>query len=145
MESLLKSYSDKTYSHAPLATHKGTVIAFAQDQNCQIYHAVFDHKGNYLDVECWPPDPIPLHFPTEIERVGYSLIGVTAMPQVKIGTQTEASLHLNTEDIDPFLSTTARLTAPACFRVYSDNKYIYVFRQSIYSHVGAWLSLHDVY
>ena len=35
------------------------------------------------------------------------------------------------EEIDPFYSTTARLTADASFQVLSDGKFIYLFRQSI--------------
>ncbi len=54
------------------------------------------------------------------------------MPTVKKGTRTEDKPeNLNADEIDDFLSTTARQTADAPFQVLSDDQYIYVFRQSI--------------
>ncbi|MGD1701697.1 LamG-like jellyroll fold domain-containing protein [Dapis sp. BLCC M229] len=54
------------------------------------------------------------------------------MPTVKKGTRTEDKPeNLNLDEIDEFLSTTARLTADAPFQVLSDDQYIYIFRQSI--------------
>ena len=54
------------------------------------------------------------------------------MPTVKKGTRIEDEpQNLTIDEIDNFLSTTARLTADAPFQVLSDGQYIYVFRQSI--------------
>ena len=136
-QQLIKSYADKVYTYTATVSHRGTIVAFALDDQRRIYYAVLDmsrpdtQKGE-LDVKYWPEDPKELYFPNEIEQVGYSIVGVTAMPLVKQGSRLEAkpgSLH--PEEVDGFLSTTARLTASAPFQVFSDNKHIFVFRQSL--------------
>ena len=107
------------------------------DENRRIYYAVLnlneqdDTKGP-LDVNYWPGNPSELDFTNEISRVGYAIIPPTQMPTVakESGEEVEAGT-LTDDEIDPFLSTTARLTADAPFRVISDNQYIYLFRQSI--------------
>ena len=136
-DNFLKSYEDKTYKHPTLVRHKGTVIAFAMDNERRIYYTVLDlsdsdeNKGP-IDVEYWSKNPSPLHFANEIGQVGYGLVGATRMPTVKKGTLTEDKPeNLNLDEIDEFLSTTARLTADAPFQVLSDDQYIYLFRQSI--------------
>ncbi|NEP89362.1 MAG: hypothetical protein F6K18_22400 [Okeania sp. SIO2C2] len=136
-DNFLKSYEDKTYKHPTLVRHKGTVIAFAMDNEQRIYYTVLDlsdsdeNKGP-IDVEYWSKNPSKLHFSHEIGQVGYGLVGATRMPTVKKGTQTEDKPeNLNLDEIDDFLSTTARLTEDAPFQVLSDDQYIYVFRQSI--------------
>ncbi|NEQ76762.1 MAG: hypothetical protein F6K23_29315 [Okeania sp. SIO2C9] len=136
-DNFLKSYEDKTYKHPTLIRHKGTVIAFAMDNERRIYYTVLDlsdsdeNKGP-IDVEYWSKNPSPLHFANEIGQVGYGLVGATRMPTVKKGTLTEDKPeNLNLDEIDEFLSTTARLTADAPFQVLSDDQYIYLFRQSI--------------
>ena len=136
-QQLIKSYSDKTYKYTATVNHRGTVVAFTMDDQRQIYYAVLDmgrtdaQKGE-LDVNYWPEDPQALQFPSEIEQVGYSIVGATPMPLVKKGGRLEAELGtLRPEEIDIFLSTTARLTADAPFQVFSDNKHIFVFRQSL--------------
>ncbi|AOX00100.1 hypothetical protein BJP34_12170 [Moorena producens PAL-8-15-08-1] len=136
-DNFLKSYEDKTYKHPTLVRHKGTVIAFAMDNERRIYYTVLDlsdsdeNKGP-IDVEYWSKNPSPLHFANEIAQVGYGLVGATRMPTVKKGTRTEDKPEkLNADEIDDFLSSTARLTADAPFQVLSDDQYIYVFRQSI--------------
>ncbi|NEO36831.1 MAG: hypothetical protein F6J90_11140 [Moorea sp. SIOASIH] len=138
-DNFLKSYEDKTYKHPTLVRHKGTVIAFAMDDERRIYYTVLDlsdsdeNKGP-IDVEYWSKNPSPLYFSNEIAQVGYGLVGATRMPTVKKGTRTEDKPEkLNLDEIDDFLSTTARLTADAPFQVLSDDQYIYVFRQSIAS------------
>ncbi|WP_287521350.1 LamG-like jellyroll fold domain-containing protein [Okeania sp. SIO2C2] len=80
----------------------------------------------------WPGNPSKLNFTNEISRVGFAIIPPTQMPTVakESGEEVEAGT-LTDDEIDPFLSTTARLTADAPFRVISDNQYIYLFRQSI--------------
>ncbi len=134
-EKLIRTYSDRQYCHTTMVNHKGTVIAFAMDENRHIYYAVLDisqqDKG-FLDVNYWPEDPQLLLFPSEVEQVGYSIAGTTAMPVVKRGSTIEAtSEEIQPEEMDLFLSSTARLTANAPFQVISDNKHIFVFRQSI--------------
>lgn len=85
-----------------------------------------------LDINYWPDNPSPLPFGKEIVQVGYGIIDPEMMPTVKKGTsQAVAPEKLRPEEIDPFLSTTARFTADAQFQVLSDNQYIYLFRQSI--------------
>lgn len=136
-DSLLKTYTDKVYRHTTLVSHKGTVIAFAMDQHRQIYYAVLaleqaDGAKGSLDVNYWPEDPRLLSFPGEIEQVGFSIAGATRIPLVKKGSRLEARHgELLPEEIDGFLSSTARLTADAPIQVFSDNKHIFVFRQSI--------------
>ncbi|MGK7954003.1 MAG: LamG domain-containing protein, partial [Crocosphaera sp.] len=134
-EKLIRTYSDRQYCHTTMVNHKGTVIAFAMDETRRIYYAVLDisqqDKG-FLDVNYWPEDPQLLLFPNEVEQVGYSIAGTTAMPVVKRGSRIEAtSEEIQPEEMDLFLSSTARLTANAPFQVISDNKHIFVFRQSI--------------
>ena len=136
-DNFIKSYGDKTYQHPTLVRHKGTLIAFAMDDERRIYYTVLDlsesdeDKGE-LDVEYWSKNPSPLYFGNEISQVGYGLVGATRMPTVKKGTRIEDKpQNLTIDEIDNFLSTTARLTADAPFQVLSDGQYIYVFRQSI--------------
>ncbi|MGK7941795.1 MAG: LamG-like jellyroll fold domain-containing protein [Crocosphaera sp.] len=137
-EKLIKNYSDRTYQHTVMITHKGTPIAFAMDEQRRLFYAVLDlndtegNKGEF-DVAYWPENPSQLSFPCEIEQVGYSIVGATRMPVVKLDTRQEAAdpTLLLPEEVDPFLSTTARLTADAPFQVFSDNQHIFVFRQAI--------------
>ncbi len=136
-QQLIKSYSDKTYKYTTTINHRGTVVAFAMDDQRRVHYAVLDMgradaKKGELDVNYWPEDPKELRFPGEIEQVGYSITGATAMPLVKKGGRLEAKPGtLRPEEIDGFLSTTARLTGDAPFQVFSDNKHIFVFRQSL--------------
>ncbi len=137
-EKLIKNYSDRTYQHTVMITHKGTPIAFAMDEQRRLFYAILDlndtegNKGEF-DVAYWPENPSQLSFPCEIEQVGYSIVGATRMPVVKLDTRQEAAepTLLLPEEVDPFLSTTARLTADAPFQVFSDNQHIFVFRQAI--------------
>lgn len=137
MEQLVKNYADRKYNHCVTVTHKGTVVAFSMDDKRQIYYAVLDlsatDKGSELDVAYWPQNPSPLQFPFEIEQVGYELLGAVPFPQVKMGSRNESELALRPQELDRFLSSSARMTADVPFQVYSDNKHIFVFRQSISS------------
>lgn len=136
-QQLIKSYSDRSYKHAATVTHRGAVVAFAMDDQRRIHYAVLDlndtdpQKGA-LDVAYWPEDPAELCFSREIEQVGYSVAGATALPLVKKGGRAEAPPGtLRAQEIDDFLSSTARLTADVPFHVFSDEKHIFVFRQSV--------------
>ncbi|GET43341.1 hypothetical protein [Microseira wollei] len=137
-EKLIKSYSDRTYRYTAMISHNGTVVSFAMDDKRRIFYAVLDlndtqgNKGEY-DVAYWPEDPSELQFPNEIEQVGYSITGATPMPVVKVNTRQEVAnpSSLQPDEIERFLSSTARLTADAPFQVFSDDQYIFVFRQAI--------------
>lgn len=134
-DQLIRTYTARKYCYTTMVNHKGTVIAFAMDEDRRIYYAVLDISSQdrgYLDVNYWPEDPQPLLFPYEIEQVGYSIAGTTPMPTVKKGSRIEAQPgEIQPEEMDGFLSSTARLTANAPFQVLSDNKHIFVFRQSV--------------
>ncbi|ETW93645.1 MAG: hypothetical protein ETSY1_38315 [Candidatus Entotheonella factor] len=145
-QNLIKTYADRDYQHPVMVRHKGVVIAFAMDRQQQIYYTILDtgnddnangaHEGQHknagpLDVNYWLDNPVPLSFPNEIDRVGYGLVGAISMPIVENNKQETRRADIQADEIDLFLSTTARLTADAPFKVLSDNKYLYVFRQSI--------------
>lgn len=134
-DNLVKTYSNKKYVHTTIVQHKGTVVAFAMDDSRHIFYAVLDLSNStetVFDSVHWPEDPIQLAFPTEIEQVGYSTVGSTALPLVKNGSREEAKPGiLLLEEVDPFLSTTARFTDNSPFRVFSDGKFIFLFRQAI--------------
>ncbi|NEO97557.1 MAG: hypothetical protein F6K58_02360 [Symploca sp. SIO2E9] len=135
-ENFLKTYTDKAYKHTTMVRHKGTVVALAMDDNRRIYYSVLnlddsDDKSP-LDVNYWLENPQELSFPGEIAQVGYGVTDQTLMPIVKKGSREEAVRGtLRAEEINPFLSSTARLTADAPFQALSDAQYIYIFRQSI--------------
>ena len=140
---LVKIYGDKAYQYPTMIRHKGTVLAFAMESvenngPRQIYYTVLDLSGGDqeekgpLDAAYWLDTPRVLPFSNEITQVGFSVVGNTVMPTVKQGGREEGDpTELRPDEIDPFLSTTARLTADAPFTVLSDNQYIYVFRQAI--------------
>lgn len=135
-ENFLKTYTDRTYQHTTMIRHNGRVVAFAMDQARRIYYSVLnfddDKQDSPLDVNYWLENPRELNFPNEISQVGYAIAGSTMMPIVKKASRQEAQQEtLRIEEIDPFLSSTARLTADAPFQTLSDEKYIYLFRQSI--------------
>lgn len=137
-KSTVKVYGDRTYTHTTMVRHQGVTVAFAMDQDRRIYYSILNlgpagaEKGE-LDVSYWHEDPVPLHFPTEIAEVGHAIAGATRMPVVKRGGRVEADADdlLEPEEIDEFLSTTARLSAAAPFQVVSDGTYLVLFRQAI--------------
>ncbi|MFF4223390.1 LamG-like jellyroll fold domain-containing protein [Streptomyces abikoensis] len=135
---LLKVYSDRSYLHTTTVRHQGTTVALAMDDRRRIVYTVLDlarhdeAKGE-LDAAYWSENPLPLRFPSEITDVGFAAVGTTALPVVKNGGRVEAAPgeRLDAEETDPFLSTTARLTAPAPFHALSDGTHIVVLRQSV--------------
>ncbi|MGK5543598.1 LamG-like jellyroll fold domain-containing protein [Streptomyces sp. URMC 127] len=135
---LLKVYSDRTYLHTTTVRHQGTTVALAMDDERRIVYSVLDlsrhddAKGE-LDAAYWSENPVPLRFPSEIAEAGIAAAGATALPVVKNGGRVEAAPgeRLDADEIDPFLSTTARLTALAPFHALSDGTHIVVFRQSV--------------
>ncbi|MFI2209566.1 LamG-like jellyroll fold domain-containing protein [Streptomyces sp. NPDC020141] len=137
-QSVLKIYSDRTYAQTTMVRHQGTALAFALDDRRRIVYTVldlsaYDEKRGELDAAYWSENPVELPFPDEIVKVGYALVGATAMPVVKRGGRAEAAegQELLPEETDAFLSSTARLTAPAPFQVTSDGTHVVVLRQAI--------------
>ncbi|WP_009998746.1 LamG domain-containing protein [Streptomyces clavuligerus] len=121
-----------------MARHQGTALAFAMDDQRRIVYTVldlstFDEKRGELDAAYWSENPALLPFPNEIVKTGFAVAGATAMPTVKAGGRVEAGADevLEPEEIDSFLSTTARLTADAPFQVLSDGTHVVVLRQAI--------------
>jgi hypothetical protein len=134
--SLLKVYGDRTYTHVTMTRHQGTTVAFAMDDRRRILYSVLDLAGQQgkgdLDAAYWSENPVELTFPRELAEVGYAIAGATAMPTVKRGgAEARADEQPAPDEIDPYLSTTARLTAAAPFQVISDGTYVVVLRQSI--------------
>ncbi|WP_306361437.1 LamG-like jellyroll fold domain-containing protein [Nocardia sp. CC227C] len=133
---LVKVYSQRRYLHTTLVQHQGTTVAFAMDDTRRIFYSVLDMSrdtGDAYDTENWGDNPRELKFPNEIAQVGYAAAGAAVLPTIKRGGRVEASSSetLRPDDIDPFLSTTARLGAAAPFQVVSDGTNVLVFRQSI--------------
>lgn len=134
---LLKTFTDRSYRHTAMVTHKGTVVAFAMDDQRRIHYSVLNlaqsaEARGELDVNYWE-EPRLMTFPREVSQVGFGLIAPTAMPVVKKdsgGAEADPG-SLRPEEIDPFYSTTARLSADAPFQALSDGKFIYLFRQSV--------------
>ncbi|MFG2845924.1 LamG-like jellyroll fold domain-containing protein [Kitasatospora sp. NPDC048296] len=135
---LLKVYSDRTYVHTTTVRHQGTTVALSMDDQRRIVYSVLDlsrhdeTKGE-LDTAYWSENPLPLRFPSEVTDTGYAVAGATALPVVKSGGRVEAAPgeRLDEDEVDPFLSTTARLTASVPFHALSDGTHIVVLRQSI--------------
>lgn len=135
---LLKVYSDRTYLHTTTVRHQGTTVALAMDdQRCLVYTVLdlarHDEAKGELDAAYWSENPLPLPFPSEITDVGFAAAGATVLPVVKSGGRVEAAPdeRLGEDEVDPFLSTTARLTASAPFHALSDGTHIVVLRQSV--------------
>jgi len=149
MDSFIKKYADKNYKYPTLVSHKGAVIGFAMDSECRIWYTVLDlahgdDERGHLDVNYWSDDLKELQFTNEIAQSGFSIAGSAKIPRVKKGTRTESSEPLASDELDYFLSSTARFTADAPFQVISDNKYLYLFRQSIEpSHLGMTFKLNS--
>ncbi|MDT0447494.1 LamG-like jellyroll fold domain-containing protein [Streptomyces hesseae] len=137
-EHLLKVYSDRPYVHTTTVRHQGTVVAFAMDDRRRVVYTVLDmarhdESKSELDAAYWSENPLPLRFPSELTDVGFAAAGLTALPVVKDGGRVEAAPgeRLDEDEVDPFLSTTARLTALAPFHVISDGTHVVVLRQSV--------------
>ena len=137
-DNLRKRYGDRQYRYTQIIHHKGTVVAFAQDDSRKIHYAVLNFANAspdaVFDTQSWSDQPTPLTFPNEVTQVGYSVIPNLVIPAVKKNTRLEArDVQLTASQCDPFLSTTARFTTDTQFKVLSDNKYIFLFRQCISS------------
>ncbi|MBD2112833.1 MULTISPECIES: LamG domain-containing protein [Cyanophyceae] len=135
LEGFIKRYSDRNYRYPVLVRHQGTVIALAMDDQRRIYYSVLNlnGQGNSLDVNSWADQPQELEFPKEIAEVGFGLADQLLLPTVKKGSRTpvNAGVVVADNEVDKFLSRTARLTADAPFQAMSDGRFVYVFRQAI--------------
>ncbi|KXK63691.1 hypothetical protein AWW66_01645 [Micromonospora rosaria] len=121
-----------------MVRHQGTTVAFAMDDSRRIYYNVLNldlgsRERGEIDSSYWNDNPPALTFPTEVTEVGFGNGETLAVPAVRLGGRAEVSAgtQLQPEDLDPFLSTTARLGARAPFQVVSDGRYLLLFRQSI--------------
>lgn len=134
---LTKTYSDKNYRHTAMLRHKGSLIAFAMDDQRRIHYAVLnqspDNANSPLDVSLWPGGLTELAFPNEIAEVGFGIADQTLLPTYSKGDAqpVKPGVRLDTRDKDFFRSSTARLTADAPFQALTDGRYIYLFRQAI--------------
>lgn len=118
---LTKTYLDNKYVHTAMIRHKGTVIAFAMNDQRRIFYAVQDMSPaaegsapkSPLDVDNWPAGATELRFPREIAEVGFGVADQTQLPLYKKGSRTPEApgKRLTDKDTDFFLSTTARFTA----------------------------------
>ncbi|MFI1386417.1 LamG domain-containing protein [Embleya sp. NPDC020886] len=136
-KTLTRTYRDRTYVSTAMVRHGGTTVAFAMDDRRRIYYSVLDleqaqDKKGALDAAYWNAEPALLPFPAEIVDPYADVPVAFAMPTVKAGGTAEVRpQELFGAEVDPFLSTTARLTAAEPLQVVSDGRYILVFRQSV--------------
>ncbi|MFI1584498.1 LamG-like jellyroll fold domain-containing protein [Embleya sp. NPDC020630] len=141
----MRVYRDRRYLSTTMVRHGGTTVAFAMDDQRRICYTVLDleqasAKRGPLDAKYWNEEPAPVPFPGELADVaapgataaGVGSPGPLQMPIVRKGSRTESVGKLVPPDErDPFLSTTARLSAAQPFQVLSDGRYIILFRQSV--------------
>ncbi|MEM7030149.1 MAG: LamG-like jellyroll fold domain-containing protein [Chloroflexota bacterium] len=114
-----------SYQFTTMVRHQGIVIAFAMDEARHIFYSVLQSTPSNDDVTNLNLDgrsdsPQALPFPNEIVEVKSGSPTPVKIPQTKTEGQP-----------DSFLSSTARLSAPAAFQVLSDGRYLYLFRQSV--------------
>lgn len=131
---LVKVYSQRRYIHTTMVQHQGVTVAFAMDDTRRILYSVLDMSGDTgdaYDAGNWADNPTELVFPNEIVEVGFAAAGAAVLPVIKRGGRVEATEQLQPAEIDPFLSSTARLGSAAPFQAVSDGTNILVFRQSI--------------
>ncbi len=132
-----KTYTDHGYRYPTMLRHNGSVIGFAMDEHRRIRYTVLDltstAAASPLDSAGWSANPSELTFANEITHVGYGIADQAALPVVKLGSTTPvaAGVAVRDDERDPFLSSTARLTAAVPFQVLSDGRFVYVLRQSI--------------
>ncbi|WP_433343361.1 LamG domain-containing protein [Micromonospora sp. CA-111912] len=131
-------YSDRKYVYTTLVRHQGTTVAFAMDESRRIYYSVLNldlgsRERGEIDSSYWDDNPPLLTFPGEVTEVGFGDVETVGVPAVKLGGRAEvaAGIQVQPEDLDPFLSTTARLGGQAPFQVVSDGRYLVLFRQSV--------------
>lgn len=137
-KNLVRVYSDRKYVYTTMVRHQGTTVAFAMDDSRRIYYSVLNldlgsRERGEIDSSYWVDNPPLLTFPAEVTEVGFGAGETVEVPAVRSGGRAEVSggVQLQSEDRDPFLSTTARLGGQAPFQVVSDGRYLLLFRQSV--------------
>ncbi|GAA2716345.1 LamG domain-containing protein [Micromonospora olivasterospora] len=137
-KNLVRVYSDRNYVYTTMVRHQGTTVAFAMDGSRRIYYSVLNldlgsRERGEIDSSYWDDNPPLLTFPSEVTEVGFGVGETVGVPAVRLGGRAEVDggLQLQAEDLDPFLSTTARLGGQAPFQVVSDGRYLMLFRQSV--------------
>ena len=134
IDSFTKTYTDRAYRYPAMVRHKGTVIAFAMDDRRRIFYSVLDvaNAVTARDSDAWLERPREVSFPREIADVGFAIADQVLLPIVRTGSAepVDPGVPVADEEIDPFLSSTAQLTADAPFQVLSDGSAVYLFRQS---------------
>ncbi|WP_405811943.1 LamG domain-containing protein [Streptomyces sp. NBC_01520] len=137
-KNLVRVYSDRKYVYTTMVRHQGTTVAFAMDDSRRIYYSVLNldlgsRERGEIDSSYWVDNPPLLTFPAEVTEVGFGAGETVEVPAVRSGGRAEVSggVQLQSEDLDPFLSTTARLGGQAPFQVVSDGRYLLLFRQSV--------------
>ncbi|WP_141722985.1 LamG domain-containing protein [Micromonospora matsumotoense] len=112
-------------------------MAFAMDDSGRIYYNVLNldlgnRERGEIDSSYWNDNPPLLTFPSEITEVGFGGGETVGVPAVKLGGRAEVAVGTQVQpDLDPFLSTTARLGVQAPLQVVSDGRYLLLFRQSV--------------
>ena len=136
----VKTYADRSYRYPAMVRHNGTLLAFAMDADRRLYYAALDPAAPVpdggtgpADTRLWPAEAQPLPFAAELASVGFGVADQVALATVRRGSATPVppGTRLRPDEIDTFLSSTARFTADVPFQVLSDGRYVYVFRQAI--------------
>src|SRR4051812_37968885 len=132
-DTFVRSYNDRGYKHVAVVRHKGTLLAFALDEQRRIVFSVLDPSRADRDAAGWSEQPQVLRFPNELAVAGFGAAEQTLLPAIRKSTRKPVAdrSQLTEEDTDLFLSSTARLTADAAFQVVSDGEVLHVFRQSV--------------
>ena len=136
-DTFVRTYADEVYRFPTMVRHNGAVVAFAMDGHRRIHYTVLDFgpggSTSVNDADHWSPNPQLLMFSNEIASVGFGVADQAQLPMVRTGTTeaVPAGQAVRADELDPFLSTTARFSAAAPFQVVSDGRYVYLFRQAI--------------
>ena len=136
-DTFVRTYADEVYRFPTMVRHNGAVVAFAMDGHRRIHYTVLDFgpggSTSVNDADHWSPNPQLLTFANEIASVGFGVADQAQLPMVRTGTTeaVPAGQAVRADELDPFLSTTARFSAAAPFQVVSEGRYVYLFRQAI--------------
>jgi len=132
IETFVKTYGDRRYLHTALLRHKGVLVAFALDDQRRMLYSVLDPTLSTRDAEGWFDRGKELAFPGELADVGYGVVDQLRLPTVRAGgAPVPPNTPVRADEIDSYLSSTARLTADAPFQVLADGEHVYVLRQSV--------------
>lgn len=139
------------YLSSRILTHAGTTIAFALGQKKSDNSLYFDYSilnapsenesdeakpsesVEKLDSQCWFEHAKSLLFPQELRVVGEAAVPTYEIPAIdKRGRRVSAASRDQYDKLDLWQSTTLSLMNKDVynFQVFSDGKYVYLFRQS---------------